>query len=388
MDFTYDDEQQALREAVRGLLASAYADHDARRTTVASDDGFDRALWGRLAEMGILGLPFSEADGGVGAGPVEIGIVCQELGRVLAPEPYLACVVHAGGLVAAVGSPEQKADLLGRLSSGEVLLAAADTSPGSRWSSHADGVRASVSGEPSTGSGQRAWTLDGVADPVMGGGAADILVVTAALPDGHGTGVFLVDASAAGVTAYAAADLTRAASVRFDGSAATPLGQPGRDLSASIATISDLTRIMGANQSLGVMQSQVRATTDYLKSRKQFGVTLNTFQALTFRAADMYVELELAHSMVDWATMMIAGGDREAVADAADRVGLQVSRSGRHVGQEAIQLHGGIGMTAEYAVGVGTAHLEVLDQWLGNGPHHLRRLSERVTDHDLVEALS
>ena len=145
MDFTYDDEQQALREAVRGLLATAYADHEARRRTVADDPGFDRALWGRLAEMGVLGLPFSEADGGVGAGPVEIGIVCQELGRVLAPEPYLAGVVHAGGLVAAVGTAEQKADLLGRLSAGEIVLAAADTSPGGRWASRADGVRASVS---------------------------------------------------------------------------------------------------------------------------------------------------------------------------------------------------------------------------------------------------
>jgi alkylation response protein AidB-like acyl-CoA dehydrogenase len=144
---------------------------------------------------------------------------------------------------------------------------------------------------------------------------------------------------------------------------------------------------MGANQALGVMQSQVRATTDYLKSRKQFGVTLSTFQALTFRAADMYVSLELAHSMVDWATMTIAAGDPDAVADAADRVGLQISRAGRHIGHEAIQLHGGIGMTAEYAVGVGTAHLAVLDQWLGNGAHHLARLSARVTDHDLVEAL-
>ena len=378
MDFTYSDEQQALRESVRGLLATAYADHDARRRTVAEDPGFDRALWGRLAEMGVLGLPYSEAHGGVGAGPVEIGIVCRELGRVLAPEPYLAGVVHAGGLVAAVGTPEQKTDLLGRLSAGEIVLAAADTSPGARWSAATDGVRASESGG--------SWTLSGVADPVVGGAFADHLVVTAALPDG-GTGAFVVDASAATVTGYAAADLTRAASVRLDDTAATPLGQPGRDLAPSIATISDLTRIMGANQALGVMESQVRATTDYLKSRKQFGVTLNTFQALTFRAADMYVSLELATSVVDWATMTIAGGDRDAVADAADRVGLQVSRAGRHIGQEAIQLHGGIGMTAEYAVGVGTAHLEVLDQWLGNGRHHLTRLAGRVTDHDLVEAL-
>jgi len=378
MDFTYDDEQQALREAVRGLLATAYADHEARRRTVADDPGFDRALWGRLADMGVLGLPFSEADGGVGAGPVEIGIVCQELGRVLAPEPYLASVVYAGGLVAAVGTAEQKADLLGRLSAGEIVLAAADTSPGSRWASRADGVRASVSGG--------SWTLDGVADPVMGGASADHLVATAALPDG-GTGVFVVDPSAASVTGYTTADLTRAASVRFEASAATPLGEPGRDLSPSIATISDLTRIMGANQALGVMQSQVRATTDYLKSRKQFGVTLNTFQALTFRAADMYVSLELAHSTVDWATMTIAGGDREVVSDAADRVGLQVSRAARHIGQEAIQLHGGIGMTAEYAVGVGTAHLTVLEQWLGNAGHHLTRLAARVTDHEMVDAV-
>ena len=378
MDFTYDDEQQALREAVRGLLKGAYGDHEARRRAVATEPGFDRALWGRLAEMGVLGLPFSEDDGGVGAGPVEIGIVCQELGRVLAPEPYLASVVHAGGLVAAVGTAEQRADLLGRLSAGELVLAAADTSPGGRWASRADGVRASETGGT--------WTLDGLADPVVAGEAADLLVVTAALPDG-GTGVFLVAADDVSRTGYAAADLTRAASITFDGSAATPLGEPGRDLSGSIATISHLARIMGANQALGVMQSQVRATTDYLRSRKQFGVTLNTFQALTFRASDMYVELELAHSMVDWATMTIAAGDPRRVADAADRVGLTIASAGRHIGQEAIQLHGGIGMTAEYAVGVGTAHLAVLDQWLGNGSHHLARLSARVTDHDVVEAL-
>ena len=379
MDFTYDDEQLALREAVRGLLSTTYGDHEARRRTVAAEPGFDRALWGRLAEMGVLGLPFSEADGGVGAGPVEIGIVCQELGRVLAPEPYLSCIVHAGGLVAALGTPEQRAELLGGVATGEVLLAAADTSPGGRWSADADGVRATRDGD--------SWTLGGVCDPVVGGESADHLVVTAALPDVAGTGVFVVAADDVERTGYAAADLTRAACVRFDASRAVPLGEAGRDLRRSVGIISDLTRIMGANQALGVMQSQVRATTDYLKSRQQFGVTLNTFQALTFRAADMYVSLELAHSMVDWATMTIATGDPEVVADAADRVGLQISRAGRHIGQEAIQLHGGIGMTAEYAVGVGAAHLTVLDQWLGNASHHLTRLSERVGDHELVEAL-
>lgn len=379
MDFTYDDEQVALREAVRGLLSTTYGDFEARRRTASTEPGFDQALWSRLAEMGVLGLPFGEDDGGVGAGPVEIGIVCQELGRVLAPEPYLACIVHAGGLVAATGTPGQRADLLGRVASGEIVLAAADTSPGGRWSADADGVRAARDGD--------SWTLTGVCDPVVAGESAHYFVVTAALPDDAGTGLFVVAADDVGRTGYAAADLTRAASVRFDASTATPLGEPGRDLRASIATISDLTRIFGANQALGVMQSQVRATTDYLKSRKQFGVTLNTFQALNFRAADMYVSLELAHSMVDWATMTIASGDRDLVTDAADRVGLATSRAGRHIGEEAIQLHGGIGMTAEYAVGVGTAHLTVLDQWLGNAGHHLSRLSQRIGDHEMVEAL-
>jgi len=379
MDFTYDDEQKALREAVRGLMTKAYAEFENRRRAVAVAPGFDEAQWARLAEMGVLGLPFSEDDGGVGAGPVEVGLVCQELGRVLAPEPFLASVVHAGGLVAAAGSPEQRVDLLGRLAAGEIVLAAADTSPGGRWSSAAEGVTAAQEDE--------GWTLTGVRDPVPNGARADHLVVSAALPAG-GTGLFLVEGGSVTRSDYTVFDGSRAARVELSGTAAVPLGEPGRDLTATISTISDITRIMGANQALGVMQAQVAATNDYLRSRKQFGVTLNTFQALTFRAADMYVSLELAHSMVDWATMVVASGSRDDIADAADRVGLQVARASRHIGQEAIQLHGGIAMTAEFPVGVGTAHLGALELWLGGAQHHLTRLAGRVTDHDRVEALS
>jgi alkylation response protein AidB-like acyl-CoA dehydrogenase len=378
MDFTYDDEQKALREAVRALMTKAYAEFENRRRAVAVAPGFDEAQWARLAEMGVLGLPFSEDEGGVGAGPVEIGLVCQELGRVLAPEPFLASVVHAGGLVAAAGSAEQRVDLLGRLAAGEIVLAAADTSPGGRWSSAAEGVTAAQDGE--------GWTLTGVLDPVLNGGRADYLVVSAALPAG-GTGLFLVEGESVTRHDYPVFDGSRAARVELSGTAAVPLGEPARDLTATIATLSDITRIMGANQALGVMQAQVVATNNYLRSRKQFGVTLNTFQALTFRAADMYVSLELAHSMVDWATMVVAAGSRDDIADAADRVGLQVARASRHIGQEAIQLHGGIAMTAELAVGVGTAHLGMLELWLGGAQHHLTRLADRVTDHGEVEAL-
>jgi alkylation response protein AidB-like acyl-CoA dehydrogenase len=379
MDFLYDDEQDALREATRGLVGKAYGDYENRRQAVKDDPGFDEKQWAKMAEMGLLGLPFSEDDGGVGAGPVEIGIVCQELGRVIAPEPYLASVVLAGGLVSAVGTAEQRQEVLGALSAGESMLFFAHDEPGRGWTPSAEKVTASQDGD--------AWTLSGTKEPVSHGARADVLVVSAALPDG-GTGLFLVEGADAKRTGYSTYDGTRAAKVSFDGTAATPLGEPGQDVTASISTVQDITRVMAANQALGAMQFLLPTTTEYLRSRKQFGVPLATFQALTFRAADMYVSLELTHSMVDWATMVVAKGDPAEVADAARRVSLQVSTAGRHVGQEAIQLHGGIAMTMEYSVGMVMAHLTALDHLLGDGGHHLRELAGAVTAYDALDPLA
>jgi alkylation response protein AidB-like acyl-CoA dehydrogenase len=384
MDFLYDDEQDALREAVKGLVGKAYGDYEARRRVVAEDPGFDEKQWARMAEMGLLGLPFAEEDGGVGAGPVEIGIVCQELGRVIAPEPYLTSVVLAGGLVSACGTAEQRQELLGALSAGESVLAFAHDEPGRGWAATAEQVTAAEDGG--------SWSLTGVKEPVPHGARADVLVVSAALPDG-GTGLFVVDGSTAERAGYPAYDGTRAARVSFDGTPATPLGEAGADLTGSISTVQDITRVMAANQALGAMQYLLPTTTEYLRSRKQFGVPLSTFQALTFRAADMYVSLQLTHSMVDWATMVVAQANQEgqspaAVADAARRVSLQVSRAGRHLGQEAIQLHGGIAMTMEYSVGMYTAHLTALDHLLGDGSHHLRELAAHVTDYDALDPLA
>ncbi|WP_139977998.1 acyl-CoA dehydrogenase family protein [Nocardioides litoris] len=378
MDFSYDDEQTALRDATRGLVGKAYADWESRRRAVADDPGFDEKLWTQMAEMGLLGLPFSEDDGGVGAGPVEVAIVCRELGRVLAPEPYLGSVVYAGGLVAAVGTPEQRQEVLGGLASGESVLAFAHDEPGRRTSASAHDVTASAEG-----------ALTGTKEGVLHGARADVLVVSAAL-EGGGTGLFLVSGDAlAGVQreGYSLPDGGRAARVTFDGTAATPLGEAGADVTSSIARVQDLTRIMAANEALGVMQTQLAATVGYLKSRKQFGVTLNTFQALTFRAADMYTSQELTHSLVDWATMVVEAGDPDALADAAARVSLQVSRAGRHIGQETIQLHGGIGVTAEYNVGTFTSHLTVLDHLLGDGGHQLRALDQRLTSYAAIDPL-
>ena len=379
MDFTYDDEQDALRDAVRGLLGKAYSDFEQRRQTCKADPGFSEQVWSQMAEMGLLGLPFSEEDGGVGAGPVEIAIVCQEIGRVIAPEPYLQAVVLAGGLVQACGTPEQRQDVLGALAGGERLLAFAHDEPGSRWAPTASAVTAGQNGD--------SWSLTGTKEPVVQGARADQLVVSAALPDG-GTGLFLVDADATARTDYPTYDGGRAAQVTFDATPATPLGEPGRDLAGSIATVQDIARVMAANIAVGAMETALRTTSGYLTSRKQFGVTLNTFQALTFRAADMYVSLELATSVVSWATMVLQTGDVARVRDAAARAGLQASRAGRHIGQEAIQLHGGIGMTAEYSVGSYTAVLTALDHLYGDGAHHQRTLSERLTDHGAIDPLT
>jgi alkylation response protein AidB-like acyl-CoA dehydrogenase len=380
MDFTLDEEQQALREAVRALLGKSYADFENRRRAVADEPGFDELLWTRLAEMGVLGLPFAEQDGGMGAGPIEVGIVAQEIGRVLAPEPFLTSVVLAGGVVAAAGTDEQRANVLGALASGDSVPAFAHAEPGTRWTSSAGAVTAASSGDR--------WSLSGVKEPVPHGARADLLVVSAALAEG-GTGLFLVDRDAPGLsrTGYGSYDGGRAARVVLDGTPATPLGTPGADATSAIASATDAARIAAANEAVGAMQFALDATAEYLTSRRQFGVPLKTFQALTFRAADMYVSLELATSVTAWATMVLAAGSPDEISEAATRTGLQVSRASRHVGQEAIQLHGGIAMTAEYSVGSYLSHLTALDHLLGDGQLHLSALAEAVGDHDEVDPL-
>jgi alkylation response protein AidB-like acyl-CoA dehydrogenase len=200
--------------------------------------------------------------------------------------------------------------------------------------------------------------------------------------------LFVVAPDASGLTrsGYRTHDGGRAAKVTFDASPATPLGSAD-DRTGVIARVLDIARVAACNEAVGAMEFALHTTSEYLKSRKQFGVTLNTFQALTFRAADMYVSLELARSIVLWATMVLAEGSGEEAAVAASRASLQVSRAGRHIGQEAIQLHGGIGMTAEYSIGSYTSRLTALDHLLGDGNHHLGALAAGVRGYDEVEPL-
>jgi alkylation response protein AidB-like acyl-CoA dehydrogenase len=376
VNFDFDSEQEALREAVAGLLARAYGG-DQRREVVAADPGFDEKTWARLAEMGVLGLPFPEEDGGMGAGPVEVAVVAEEIGKVLAPEPFVDAVVLTGGLVAAVGTAAQRGEILGALAEGSLLPAFAHAEPETRWSDSARSVTAIEDGGT--------WRLTGVKEPVLNGARADLLVVSA-VTDG-GTRLFVVRPDAAGLarTGYRTHDGGRAAKVSFEGTPAEPLGEGTADRTGEIARALAQARIAYANEAVGAMDTALRMTTEYLKTRKQFGVTLSKFQALTFRAADMYVSLELARSTALWATLVIdAGGD---VVSAADRARLQTSRAGRHIGEEAIQLHGGIGMTAEYKVGHYTSRLTAIDHLLGDGDFALDRLARTVADHPTVDPL-
>ncbi len=378
MDFTLDSEQIALREAVRGLLTGVYDSSETRRAVANDGHGWTDSTWHKLAEMGVLGLPFAESDGGMGAGPVEVSIVAEEVGRVLAPEPFVEAIVLAGGLISSVGTDKQRAALLGSIAEGRLVPAFAGNEPDGRWELDAVSVVASGDGD--------SWTLSGVKEPVLGGARADLLVVSAAV--NGGTALFTVDADAVGLSrdGYKTHDGGRAARVTFDATPATPLGTAGADQSTAIAAAVARAQIAYCHEAVGAMEVALDTTTGYLKTRKQFGVTLSKFQALTFRAADMYVSLELAKSMVTWATLVL-DADGDAIT-AASRAKTIVSRTGRHIGQEAIQLHGGIGMTAEYSVGHYMSRLTALEHTLGDGREHLGHLAATLEDHDVIDAFA
>lgn len=366
MDFSLDTEQTALRDTARSLLGA--------HTPVA--DGVDIALWKKLADMGVLGLPFDEQYGGMGAGPVEIMLIAQELGRTLAVVPFIDTTIVAGGLIAAVGSDAQRDDYLPRISDGTLMATLAHAEPRTQWSTQAFGVTATRHGE--------GWAVSGVKEPVAYGAEADVLIVSARV--GDETRLFVVepDQEAVHRAGYATHDGRSAARLTFSDAAATPLGD-GPATAALNAAFTRATTTICA-EALGAMEIAVDTTVDYLKARKQFGATLQKFQALTHRAADMYVSLELVRSMVQYASMSLLSDPIDPLT--ASRAKLQVSTASRHIGKEAIQLHGGIGMTDEYSIGHYASRLVAIDHTYGDGAFHLNRLTAAVGDHGTVELLS
>ena len=367
MDFDLTDEQELLRNITSEVLTRNY-DVEKRLKVLETDLGWSREVWAQLAEMGILGLGFDPDE----AGQIELTVVLTEIGRRLAPEPVAAAALIPGGLIAELGDDGQR-KLLDEVAEGQTLLALAHHEAGMRGVTTRVSTRAERHGD--------SWTLTGRKNPVLAGDVADVFVVSATLPDDDGVGLFVVGADALSRSGFRTFDGQRAAQVELEATPAEPLGTGG---DATQGLQNALIRHQSAlcAEAVGAMAEALRLTTEYLTTRKQFGVPLSTFQTLTQRAADMYVSLELARSMSLYAAMSIADGTFDPVI--AARAKLQISRSGRHIAQEAIQLHGGIGVTAEYPVGHYAARLTAINQTLGSADDQLRVLTRGLESYGTV----
>jgi pimeloyl-CoA dehydrogenase small subunit len=376
MDFDLSEEQRLLKESLDRLTGDRYA-FEQRKAYGQNAEGWSRELWAQYAELGLLGLPFGEDHGGSGGGPVETMLVMEAFGRALALEPYFATIVLGGGFLRHGGNPELCADLVPKIADGSLTLAFAQTERHSRWNLADVSTTARRDGA--------GWVLDGEKGVVLHGDNADRLVVTARVGgnqrDRDGIGVFLIEAEAPGVSrrGYPTQDGLRAAEVSFAGVRLGPeavLGEPGAALALVERVVDEGIAALCA-EAVGAMAVMHELTVEYLKTRRQFGREIGSFQVLQHRAVDMLVALEQARSMAMFATMMATEENASERRNALSAAKLQIGRSGKFVGQQAIQLHGGIGMTMEYKVGHYFKRVTMIDTMFGDADHHLRELARR-----------
>ena len=375
MDFELSGEQRMLRDNVARLMKDRYA-FEARKGYGASAHGWSEAMWREYAEMGLLGAPFAEDDGGYGGGPVETMIVMEEFGKALALEPYLQTVVLCGALIKHSATPERRGELISKLAAGELRLSFAHTERQSGYDLNDVALTARKDGS--------AFLLNGEKGLVGQGDSADKLIVSARLSgdrrDRRGIGLFLVDANAPGVTrrGYPTQDGQRAAEIAFVNVRVEPkdvLGDPEKALPVIERAVDETIAALSA-EAVGAMSEALAMTVEYMKTRKQFGVTIGSFQALQHRAADMTVALEQARSMMYLATMMAGEEDAKERAKSISAAKVQIGRSARFIGQQAVQIHGGIGMTYEYKVGHLFKRLTMIDAAYGDADLHVRKLAD------------
>ena len=374
MDFDFSEEQLLLKDSVERLIADRYGDFERRKRYQQKPGGWSVAMWQDFAGMGLTGLPFEESVGGVGAGPVETMIVMEAIGRALCLEPYLASVVLAGSALRAAASPAQKEALMPPLIRGELVLSLAFGERQSRYDLFDVATTARRNG---TG-----YVLDGQKSVVLHGDSADRLIVSArtsgARRDTSGITLFLIDADSSGldIHAYEAQDGGRVAELTLTGVAVPDgdvLGAPDQGLLILAMTIDHGIAALAA-EAVGAMDGLHALTVDYLKTRKQFGVAIGTFQNLQHRTVDMLIALEQARSMAMFAAMMLdAPAEERSKAMSAAKV--QINRSARFIGQQAVQLHGGIGMTMEYKAGHYFKRLTAIEHLFGDTDYHLARLA-------------
>jgi alkylation response protein AidB-like acyl-CoA dehydrogenase len=360
MKFDFNEEQQLLADSVRRFVAQDYG-FEARRKVVASPEGCSASVWATIADLGLLGLPFSSEAGGFGGGAVDLMSAMEAFGDALLLEPYLSTVM-AAQFVARAGSAEQKERILPAVIEGRMKMAFAQTEKDARY----DLAQVNVAAQGSTISGEKLAVLHA---PL-----ADELVVSAR--SASGIGLYLVDAKAPGIAmrAFRTLDGMPAADVTFKSVPAARIGEG--DALDLIEEVVDFATALVCAEAVGAMKYANETTLEYLKTRKQFGVPIGAFQALQHRMVDMVVSYEQAKSMASLACAKVDSAkdaaERKRVVSAAK---IRIAEACRHVSQESVQLHGGMGMSEELKVSHTFRRLTAIAQQFGDADYHLERFS-------------
>ncbi|MEX0941577.1 MAG: acyl-CoA dehydrogenase family protein [Pseudomonadales bacterium] len=375
MDFSFSEEQTLLKDSVQRFIQNDYT-FEARRKYLLTDDGFSRDNWARYAELGWLALPFSEEAGGYDGTPIETMILMEEFGKGLVVEPYLSSVILAGHCLAEGGTSAHKEGPLAEILTGARFAALAFVEPQARFNLADVQTSATRSGGD--------FIVAGHKGVVLGGPSADSLVVPVRTAGGQadeaGITLLLVDANAAGVSRrdYPTIDGHRASEVTFDNvkvPADAVLGEVDDGHALLEQAIFNGILAVGA-EAVGAMEVLYKATVEYCQTREQFGQPIGKFQVLQHRMVDMFMEHEQTKSLLLMAAMRLDEGYDENARQALSALKVRVGKGGRFVGQGAIQLHGGMGMTEEMSVGHYFKRLTAIDALFGNHDFHLKRYAK------------
>ena len=364
MDFSLTEEQLLLRTSVEKYVAD-HGGVERHRRLSRGETGFDPAAWAVFAELGWLALPFAEADGGLGGSVTDLMVLCEGLGRGLVREPYLHTVITCGGLLSDMGNAVQRETWLPPLIEGRAQWAFACAEEGSGYALDAITTTALRVGDE--------YVLDGGKIAVLNGHVADRLLVTARRDDA--IGLFIVDATAPGLSRepFSAVDGSRGAQLRLVAvrcPAACMLGEVGEETLKAIEASLHRTLVAVGAESLGAMQVLLDATVEYCKTREQFGQAIGKFQALRHRMVDMHLKLEQTRSLLYHAAIQLQEGSDEAAAACA-ALKVKLAQAGRFISHEAVQLHGGIGLTDELVVGHLFKRLLLLSKLYGDDEYYL-----------------
>lgn len=374
MDFSLNETQEMLADSIEKFIENEY-DFDARQKNAGSDDGFSADVWQTFADLGWTAVPFSEADGGFDGTAIDSMIIMQRLGRGLVVEPYLANIVLAGGILKRAANRAQRERWLHPMIAGELQAALAFVEPQSRYDLHNVATVATKDGD--------GWRLSGHKGVVLNGRNARLLIVPARTSgeqsDADGISLFAVDASASGITVtdYPTVDGHNAAELSLAEvaiGADSLIGETGKGLAILDATIDEATLAVCA-EAVGIMQIMNDKTVEYSKNRIQFGVPIGSFQALQHRMVDMLTACEQSQSLLMWATMVHAAGQDEAKR-AVSAIKYKIGTTGRKLGEEAVQIHGGMGVTWELDIAHYFKRLIAIGQMFGNADWHLDKLAD------------